>query len=158
MMNSFAFHGKLPSSVNIKYKSMGVAKKKTCKLVCDHRPLMLQLSAFTDNSWPHIISDLGYVPDPRAGSWITTHICSVCCKFGHMSNECSRLGTNKQKKKDFHHTTTEHNMLVMAEHTPQIDKGSGLESYSDRKKAATVVEGMSEVDLDTQAAAPAGWQ
>ena len=115
-MDSFAFHGKLPSSVTIKYKSMGVAKKKACKLVCDHRPVMLQLSASNDNSWQNIIFELGYVPDPRAGSWITTHVCSVCCKFGHVSSDCSRLGVNKQKKKDFHHATSEQNMLVMAEH------------------------------------------
>ena len=51
-------------------------------------------------------------------------------------------------------------MLVMAEHTPQIDKGSGLESYSDKKKAEVVVNELSEVALEAQAEAPESekWQ
>ena len=102
MTESFAFHGKLPTSVDIKYKSMGVSKKKTCKLVHDHRPVVLQLGTFNDTSWQHLISDLGYAPELQVGdrgvayNWITTHICSVCHKFGHQSNDCPRLGVNRQ--------------------------------------------------------------
>ena len=162
MAASFAFHGKLPTSVDIKYRSMGISKKKKCKLVYDHRPLVLQLGAFNDHSWQHLISDLGHAPESQVGpsgvacNWITTHICSVCYKFGHQSNDCPRLGANRQKRKDFFNSTSEQNMLVMAEHTPQIDKGLGLESYSDKRKADEVASAVSEVDLEPLAQAPEG--
>ena len=141
---------------------MGVSKKKTCKLVHDHRPVVLKIGTFNDTSWQHLVSDLGHAPDLQVGAngvaynWITTHICSVCHEFGHQSNDCPRLGANRQKRKDFFNSTSEQNMLVMAEHTPRIDKGLGLESCSDKRKADEVASAVSEVDLEPLAEAPKG--
>jgi hypothetical protein len=41
VLESLAFHGTLPTSIIIHYKSMGFKKQRACKLTFDHRPMVL---------------------------------------------------------------------------------------------------------------------
>ena len=123
----------------IHYKSMGYKKKRMCKLTFDHRPMVLQLDRFNNTSWTKLVSDLGSAPALDQGhSFYTTHFCSVCYKVGHQSNDCTRLSANRNKRRVHYDQTSEQNMLTMAQHTPQIEKGEGLELYMEKEKRPDV--------------------
>ena len=97
------------------------------------------------------MSDLGRAPTLDQGhSFYTTHFCSVCYKVGHQSNECNKLSANRDKRRVHYAQTSEQNMLVMAQHTPKIEKGERLEPYVEKEKRPDV-SGLSVGESDDKA-------